>query len=161
MPEPQTVVIKVRMHCEGCRKKVKKALSKIPGIQELKVDLKEQKVTIKGDVDIKKVLLKLARTGKMNEVLQPASAPAEPNKPKESSLPAAAAAAGETAAQTPAPAPAPAPSPARSNSAPTSLATSEAATKEAILRDIQMKPLVWIDAPDFLSDENPNACSVM
>ncbi|KAK4788950.1 hypothetical protein SAY86_020269 [Trapa natans] len=51
-----TVALKVRMDCEGCARKIKGILSRVKGAKSVDVDLKQQKVTVRGYVDAKKVL---------------------------------------------------------------------------------------------------------
>ncbi|KAE9457435.1 hypothetical protein C3L33_10662, partial [Rhododendron williamsianum] len=63
----QTVSVKVRMDCEGCQLKVKNALSSLKGVKSVDVDLKQQKATVTGFVDPKKVLKKAQSTGKKAE----------------------------------------------------------------------------------------------
>uniref|UniRef100_M1C5S7 Copper chaperone n=1 Tax=Solanum tuberosum TaxID=4113 RepID=M1C5S7_SOLTU len=46
----QTVVLKVGMSCEGCVGAVKRVLGKMEGVETFDIDLKEQKVTVKGNV---------------------------------------------------------------------------------------------------------------
>ncbi|EFJ37799.1 hypothetical protein SELMODRAFT_39115, partial [Selaginella moellendorffii] len=60
----QTVVLKVKIHCLGCEKKVKKSLSKVKGLMSLDVNRSEGKVTVKGFVDPKEVLKRAKKTGK-------------------------------------------------------------------------------------------------
>ncbi|KAK9127699.1 hypothetical protein Syun_016496 [Stephania yunnanensis] len=60
----QTVVLKVGMSCEGCVGAVKRVLSKMEGVEEFNVDIKEQKVTVKGNVQPEAVLQTVSRTGK-------------------------------------------------------------------------------------------------
>ncbi|XP_077246262.1 heavy metal-associated isoprenylated plant protein 26-like [Tasmannia lanceolata] len=61
----QTVELKVRMDCEGCERKVKKAVEGMKGVNEIDVDRKQQKLTVVGYVDPKKVLKRVRwRTGK-------------------------------------------------------------------------------------------------
>ncbi|KAK3028835.1 hypothetical protein RJ639_037679 [Escallonia herrerae] len=62
-----TVSLKVRMDCEGCQLKVKKALSSLKGVKSVDVDLKQQKATVTGFVEAKKVLKKAQSTGKKVE----------------------------------------------------------------------------------------------
>ncbi|PSS31659.1 Heavy metal-associated isoprenylated plant protein [Actinidia chinensis var. chinensis] len=62
-----TVSLKVRMDCEGCQLKVKNALSSLKGVKSVDVDLKQQKVTVTGFVEAKKVLKKAKSTGKKAE----------------------------------------------------------------------------------------------
>ncbi|KAL5992287.1 Heavy metal-associated isoprenylated plant protein 23 [Asimina triloba] len=63
----QTVELKVRMDCEGCENKVKKAASSMKGVQSVDVNRKQQKVTVIGYVEANKVLKKVRGTGKKAE----------------------------------------------------------------------------------------------
>ncbi|CAA6669023.1 unnamed protein product [Spirodela intermedia] len=47
----QTCVLKVNIHCEGCKQKVKKLLQKIDGVYTIAIDLDQGKVTVSGDVE--------------------------------------------------------------------------------------------------------------
>ncbi|KAG4214622.1 hypothetical protein ERO13_A01G129800v2 [Gossypium hirsutum] len=60
----QTVVLKVGMSCEGCVGAVKRVLGKMEGVESYEVDLKEQKVTVKGQVEPDAVLQTVSKTGK-------------------------------------------------------------------------------------------------
>ncbi|KAL1561537.1 Heavy metal-associated isoprenylated plant protein 24 [Salvia divinorum] len=62
-----TVAVKIRMDCDGCALKVKKALSGVKGAKSVDVDLKQQKATVYGYVDAKKVLAAAKSTGKKAE----------------------------------------------------------------------------------------------
>ncbi|XP_020586693.1 heavy metal-associated isoprenylated plant protein 23-like [Phalaenopsis equestris] len=64
----QTVELKVRMDCEGCELKVKKALSSMKGVKSVDINLKQQKVTVTGYVEPNKVLKKVQSTGKKAEL---------------------------------------------------------------------------------------------
>ncbi|KAK1290398.1 Heavy metal-associated isoprenylated plant protein 26 [Acorus calamus] len=64
----QTVELKVRMDCDGCEHKVKKALSSLKGVQSVDINRKQQKVTVTGYVDPNKVLRKAKSTGKKAEI---------------------------------------------------------------------------------------------
>ncbi|KAK4264876.1 hypothetical protein QN277_025998 [Acacia crassicarpa] len=81
----QTVELKVRMDCDGCELKVKKALSSLSGVKSVEINRKLQKVTVTGHVEASKVLKKAKATGKRAEmwpyvpynlVAQPYAAPA-------------------------------------------------------------------------------------
>ncbi|XP_042517934.1 heavy metal-associated isoprenylated plant protein 23-like [Macadamia integrifolia] len=63
----QTVELKVRMDCEGCELKVKKALSSLKGVKSVDINLKQHKVTVTGYVEPNKVLKKAQSTGKKAE----------------------------------------------------------------------------------------------
>ncbi|XP_030547764.1 copper transport protein ATX1-like [Rhodamnia argentea] len=60
----QTVVLKVGMSCEGCVGAVKRVLGKMEGVESFDIDLKEQKVTVKGNVQPDAVLKTVSKTGK-------------------------------------------------------------------------------------------------
>ncbi|XP_062160330.1 heavy metal-associated isoprenylated plant protein 24 [Alnus glutinosa] len=64
----QTVALKVRMDCEGCERKVKKVLSGVKGAKSVDVDMKQQKVTVTGYVEAKKVLKAAQSTRKKVEM---------------------------------------------------------------------------------------------
>merc|ERR1712183_928025 len=75
----QTVVLKVGMSCEGCVGAVKRVLGKMEGVESYDIDLKEQKVTVKGNVQPESVLQTVSKTGKKTtfwEAEAPAEAPA-------------------------------------------------------------------------------------
>ncbi|KAL1547061.1 heavy metal-associated isoprenylated plant protein 24-like [Salvia divinorum] len=62
-----TVDLKVRMDCEGCGERIKNVLSGMKGAKSVTVDWKQQKATVYGFVDAKKVLKKAKSTGKKSE----------------------------------------------------------------------------------------------
>lgn len=64
----QTVELKVRMDCEGCELKVKKALSSLSGVKTVEINRKLQKATVTGYVEPNKVLKKAKSTGKKAEI---------------------------------------------------------------------------------------------
>ncbi|KAK6938186.1 Heavy metal-associated domain, HMA [Dillenia turbinata] len=64
----QTVALKVRMDCEGCERKIKNLVSSMKGVKKVDVDLKQQKVTVTGYMEGKKVLEKVKATGKKAEM---------------------------------------------------------------------------------------------
>ncbi|KAK7409761.1 hypothetical protein VNO78_00050 [Psophocarpus tetragonolobus] len=65
----QTVEVKVKMDCEGCERKVKKAVEGMKGVNEVEVDRKANKVTVVGYVEASKVVARIAhRTGKKAEL---------------------------------------------------------------------------------------------
>ncbi|OEL24614.1 Heavy metal-associated isoprenylated plant protein 26 [Dichanthelium oligosanthes] len=64
----QTVEMKVRIDCEGCERKVKKALEDMKGVSSVEVLPAQHKVTVTGDVDAAKVMRRVAyKTGKRVE----------------------------------------------------------------------------------------------
>ncbi|KAF8018156.1 hypothetical protein BT93_H3144 [Corymbia citriodora subsp. variegata] len=67
-PRPQACVLRVNIHCDGCRKKVKKLVQKINGVQNIAIDAELGKVTVMGFVDPRTVIKKLAKSGKHAEI---------------------------------------------------------------------------------------------
>ncbi|KAK6913783.1 Heavy metal-associated domain, HMA [Dillenia turbinata] len=64
----QIWVLKVSIHCEGCKRKVKKVLQGIDGVYITTIDLHQQKVTVAGNVDAETLIKKLNKTGKHAEL---------------------------------------------------------------------------------------------
>ncbi|WOK95984.1 neurogenic protein mastermind-like [Canna indica] len=67
----QTCILKVNIHCDGCKKKVKKLLHKVDGVYTTSVDSEQGKVTVSGNVDPAALIKKLAKAGKHAELLAP------------------------------------------------------------------------------------------
>ncbi|KAL8485016.1 hypothetical protein ACS0TY_027350 [Phlomoides rotata] len=74
----QTWVLKVSIHCQGCKTKVKKLLQTIEGVYTIHIDSQQQKVTVAGNVDAQTLIKKLVKNGKQAELL-----PEKPNGGKE------------------------------------------------------------------------------
>ncbi|KAK8947024.1 hypothetical protein KSP39_PZI006870 [Platanthera zijinensis] len=85
----QSWVLKVNIHCEGCKKKVKKVLQKVQGVYTVDIDSNQSRVTVTGDVDGESLVRKLLKYGKHSELLT------EKNQPTANSSSSAAAAATE------------------------------------------------------------------
>ncbi|KAG4929333.1 hypothetical protein AAZX31_17G025200 [Glycine max] len=64
----QTWLLKVSIHCEGCRRKVKKVLQSIDGVFTTTVDPQQQKVTVTGSVGVETLIRKLVKAGKHAEI---------------------------------------------------------------------------------------------
>ncbi|KAK4283402.1 hypothetical protein QN277_000354 [Acacia crassicarpa] len=64
MQKPQVTEIQVRMDCNGCVHKIKKALSGINGIYDLHIDLPQQKITVIGWADQEKIVKAIKKTRK-------------------------------------------------------------------------------------------------
>ncbi|XP_041010179.1 heavy metal-associated isoprenylated plant protein 26-like [Juglans microcarpa x Juglans regia] len=65
----QTVEIKVKMDCDGCERRVKKAVEAMKGVKQVDVERKANKVTVVGYVEPAKVVARVAhRTGKKAEL---------------------------------------------------------------------------------------------
>ncbi|KAJ8770406.1 hypothetical protein K2173_015020 [Erythroxylum novogranatense] len=61
------VELQVHMDCEGCEKRIRRAISKLEGVDSLEIDMGKQKVTVTGYVDHRKVLKVVRRTGRKAE----------------------------------------------------------------------------------------------
>ncbi|KAJ8769496.1 hypothetical protein K2173_003860 [Erythroxylum novogranatense] len=64
----QTCVLRVNIHCDGCKQKVKKLLQRIEGVYQVNIDAEQQKVTVSGSVDSATLIKKLVRAGKHAEL---------------------------------------------------------------------------------------------
>ncbi|XP_030534936.1 heavy metal-associated isoprenylated plant protein 35 [Rhodamnia argentea] len=64
----KTWVLRVSVHCEGCKRKVKKVLHSIEGVYTTDIDLRQQKVTVNGNVEADTLIKKLVKTGKHAEL---------------------------------------------------------------------------------------------
>ncbi|XP_042421554.1 heavy metal-associated isoprenylated plant protein 37-like [Zingiber officinale] len=63
----KTHVLKVNIHCDGCKIKVKKLLHRIQGVFSVEVDVEKQKVTVQANVDSLTLIKKLTIAGKHAE----------------------------------------------------------------------------------------------
>ncbi|PIA44793.1 hypothetical protein AQUCO_01700409v1 [Aquilegia coerulea] len=64
----RTCVLKVHIHCDGCKQKVKKLLQKIDGVYTTTVDAEQGKVTVSGNIEPAALIKKLAKSGKHAEI---------------------------------------------------------------------------------------------
>ncbi|KAH6814949.1 Heavy metal transport/detoxification superfamily protein [Perilla frutescens var. frutescens] len=64
----QNCVLRVNIHCDGCKQKVKKLLQRIEGVYQVNIDEEQQKVTVSGSVDSATLVKKLVRAGKHAEI---------------------------------------------------------------------------------------------
>ncbi|KAL1334809.1 hypothetical protein HN51_063770 [Arachis hypogaea] len=77
----QTWFLKVSIHCEGCRRKVKKVLRNIDGVFTTTIDPQQQKVTVTGSVGVETLIRKLIKAGKHAEIW-PENGAGKDGKPK-------------------------------------------------------------------------------
>ncbi|KAL4586682.1 hypothetical protein LXL04_011324 [Taraxacum kok-saghyz] len=63
-----TCSLRVNLHCDGCKHKVKKILQRIEGVYQVSIDAEQQKVTVSGSVDSATLIKKLVKAGKHAEV---------------------------------------------------------------------------------------------
>ncbi|GMP84933.1 hypothetical protein CsSME_00038269 [Camellia sinensis var. sinensis] len=69
---PTTVVLKLDLHCEGCAKKVRKAVRYFEGVEDVKTDIGSNKLTVIGKVDPAKVKARVEdKTHKKVEIISP------------------------------------------------------------------------------------------
>ncbi|PIN20188.1 Copper chaperone [Handroanthus impetiginosus] len=66
----RTTEMRVHMDCAGCESKIRKALLKIKGVDEVDIDMALQKVTVTGWADQKKLLKTVRKTGRRAELWQ-------------------------------------------------------------------------------------------
>ncbi|KAK9074532.1 hypothetical protein SSX86_007130 [Deinandra increscens subsp. villosa] len=64
----QTCTLRVNLHCDGCKHKVKKILQRIEGVYQVSIDAEQQKVTVSGSVDSATLIKKLLKAGKHAEI---------------------------------------------------------------------------------------------
>ncbi|PKU63718.1 heavy metal-associated isoprenylated plant protein 35 [Dendrobium catenatum] len=64
----QTSVLKVSIHCEGCKKKVRKILQRLDGVYDIDINSKQNKVTVTGKVDAESLIRRLVKYGKHAEL---------------------------------------------------------------------------------------------
>ncbi|XP_076957886.1 heavy metal-associated isoprenylated plant protein 3-like [Bidens hawaiensis] len=58
-PQSSTVVLKIPLHCEGCLGKIKRAISKIDGVESVTPDSGKDLVTVKGTMNMKELIPQL------------------------------------------------------------------------------------------------------
>ncbi|KAL1225462.1 Heavy metal-associated isoprenylated plant protein 35 [Cardamine amara subsp. amara] len=79
--------LKVSIHCEACKRKVKKILTSIEGVYRVDIDVKQHKVTVMGIISPEILLKKLHKAGKNADLLPEIPDPEETKpidpKPKE------------------------------------------------------------------------------
>ncbi|CAL0326788.1 unnamed protein product [Lupinus luteus] len=63
---PASVVLKLDLHCEGCVKKIKKAVRHFDGVEDVMADISANKLTVIGKLDPAKLRDKLAEKTKKN-----------------------------------------------------------------------------------------------
>lgn len=75
-PKESTVVLKSRLHCDGCIQKIHKIILKIKGVESVNIDGAKDLVTVKGTMDVKEMVPYLKEKLKRNVEL----VPPKPNK---------------------------------------------------------------------------------
>lgn len=71
-PKVSTVVMKIRLHCDGCAHKIKRIIKKTQGVEDVTVDSQKDLVTVKGTMDVKELTAYLSEKLKRSvEVVPP------------------------------------------------------------------------------------------
>lgn len=78
----QTFVLRVNIHCDGCKQKVKKIVRRIEGVYSVSIDAEQQKVTVSGSVDPATLIKKLVKSGKHAELWSQKGNQNQNQKPK-------------------------------------------------------------------------------
>ncbi|KAI5650867.1 hypothetical protein M9H77_36872 [Catharanthus roseus] len=78
LQKPRVTEIQVRMDCNGCVQKIKKALHGINGIYDLYIDFPQQKITIIGWADPEKIVKAIKKTRKTAIICSHTEPPDEP-----------------------------------------------------------------------------------
>ncbi|XP_031129611.1 heavy metal-associated isoprenylated plant protein 29 [Ipomoea triloba] len=70
MGRNMTAIVEMRVHmdCPGCESKIKKALKKLDGVDEVDIEMEKQKVTVTGWADQMKVVKTVRKTGRKAEL---------------------------------------------------------------------------------------------
>ncbi|KAJ3683730.1 hypothetical protein LUZ60_013957 [Juncus effusus] len=64
----KTLLLRVSIHCEGCKKKVKKVLQNVEGVYKVDIDSYQHKVTVNGNVDHDTLIRRLHKSGKQASI---------------------------------------------------------------------------------------------
>uniref|UniRef100_A0A7N0T6R9 HMA domain-containing protein n=1 Tax=Kalanchoe fedtschenkoi TaxID=63787 RepID=A0A7N0T6R9_KALFE len=59
----QTVDLHCKVDCDGCERKLKKALNSLDGVTNVEINRKQQKISVTGCVEAEEVLKRAKRTG--------------------------------------------------------------------------------------------------
>ncbi|KAF9607481.1 hypothetical protein IFM89_036078 [Coptis chinensis] len=82
--KPRVTEIQVRMDCNGCVQKIKRALHGINGIYDLYIDFPQQKLTVVGWADPEKIVRAIKKTRKIATIYShttPNDSPTQPTEP--------------------------------------------------------------------------------
>lgn len=72
-----TCVLRVSIHCEGCKRKVIKLLRSLPGVENIEIERQQQRVVVTGDVSPESLIRKLVKSGKNAELWPEKAKPPE------------------------------------------------------------------------------------
>ncbi|KAM0932889.1 putative heavy metal-associated domain, HMA, heavy metal-associated domain superfamily [Dioscorea sansibarensis] len=82
------IVLKVDVSCQKCKKKLMQAISRLQGVDKIEIDVIKSTVTVTGDADPIKVIMRTRKAGKFADVISigppppPPKQAAEPSKKK-------------------------------------------------------------------------------
>ncbi|XP_047084415.1 heavy metal-associated isoprenylated plant protein 6-like [Lolium rigidum] len=79
---PQPVVLRMVLHCDGCAKKVKKSIHRMPGVVSVVADAAANTVVVAGTADAAALKARIeSRTKKPVEIVSAGAAPSKPPPP--------------------------------------------------------------------------------
>ncbi|KAL6567559.1 hypothetical protein OROGR_001227 [Orobanche gracilis] len=139
-PAVITIVLKVPMHCEACAQALQKRIGKIKGVESVTTDVNNDQVTVKGIVDPDKLVNDIRKkTGKQASIVKDEEKKKEEKKKVDDK---------------------------KEEKQEENEQVEEDDAKTDIIKRFEYLPpkYYYTDyayAPQFFSDENPNACSVM
>ncbi|GMI72255.1 HEAVY METAL ASSOCIATED PROTEIN 52 [Hibiscus trionum] len=137
-PAVITVVLKVGMHCEACAQLLRKRIRKIKGVESVETDVGNDQVVVKGTVDPAKLVAYVyKRTGKQATVVKGEEKKEEEKKEEETKKESEEGAKG---------------------------GEKDDKQSEDMKRSEYLPSKYYSEfeyPPQFFSDENPNACSLM
>ncbi|KAK1274041.1 Heavy metal-associated isoprenylated plant protein 26 [Acorus gramineus] len=146
-PQPITVVLKVRMHCEACAQVLQKRIKKMEGVESVVTDVPNGQVIVKGFVDPAALVEKVhRRTRKHASVVKDEEKKEEEKKAEE----------GEKKKEK---------AEEEAKKEEEGKGDGEEEKKEELKKMEYWPPKYHMDqyaySPQLFSDENPNSCSVM
>ncbi|KAK3001146.1 hypothetical protein RJ639_021071 [Escallonia herrerae] len=71
-PAKSTVLLKIRLHCDGCTHKIKRIISKFDGVDSVSFDLQKDLATVVGTMDVKELVPCMNRKLKRSVEVVPA-----------------------------------------------------------------------------------------
>ncbi|KAJ1699402.1 hypothetical protein LUZ63_007914 [Rhynchospora breviuscula] len=80
----KTLFLKVSIHCEGCKKKVRRVLQNMDGVYKVEIDSLQHKVAVTGSVDHDMLIRRLNKCGKQASIWPEAKKPGGDQKPTSS-----------------------------------------------------------------------------
>ncbi|KAL4577653.1 hypothetical protein LXL04_013764 [Taraxacum kok-saghyz] len=83
----QRTVLKVQLSCEKCKKKLLKSISGLEGVDKIELDSAKGTLTVTGDADPYKVIIRATKAIKCVEVMTVGPPPPPTKKPVENKSP--------------------------------------------------------------------------